>query len=173
MLTPDDNKPKVKGRIITTIGRPRRCGRWSSGSSRLPAGRCAEQEAADRLEPNAERHSEQWRQWRDSDQWKQWNRTIAPVIAAGARSAAAGRQAGGEILFDVIALRFADRQGGYTRVLRLAKPRWATPALARSSNWSARTTECGRRRPSRRSIRRVGEPETGSPTRVRYRPPST
>ena len=28
----DDNAPKVKGRIITTLKRPRRFARWSSGA---------------------------------------------------------------------------------------------------------------------------------------------
>ncbi len=81
-------------------------------------------EAADELEPNADRNSEQWRAWRQSDRWQEWSRTIAPVVAARRRALRLlGDKQAVKILFDDIAPRFADRQGGYTRVLRLAKPR--------------------------------------------------
>ena len=59
-----------------------------------------------------------------SDQWQEWNRTIAPVVAARRRALRLlGDKQAVRILFDEIAPRFADRHGGYTRVLRLAKPR--------------------------------------------------
>ena len=81
-------------------------------------------EAADELEPNADRNSEQWRAWRQSERWQEWSRTIAPVVAARRRALRLlGDKQAVKILFDDIAPRFADRQGGYTRVLRLAKPR--------------------------------------------------
>ncbi len=120
----DDNKPKVKGRIITTIEKAKEVRPLVERCITIARRTLPQQEAADRLEPNAERHSEQWRQWRDSDQWKEWNRTIAPVIAARRRALRLlGDKQAVRILFDEIAPRFADRQGGYTRVLRLATPR--------------------------------------------------
>ena len=82
------------------------------------------QEAADDLETDAERHSEQWRAWRHSQQWQEWNQAIAPVVAARRRALRLlGDKQAVRILFEEIAPRFADRAGGYTRVLRLAKPR--------------------------------------------------
>ena len=82
------------------------------------------QEAADQLETDAERHSDAWRAWRKSDQWQEWNQAIAPVVAARRRAVTLlGSKEAVQILFDELAPRFADRPGGYTRILRLAKPR--------------------------------------------------
>ena len=82
------------------------------------------QNAADELEPSAERNSEQWRAWRHSDRWQQWNKEIAPVVNARRRALRLlGDKQAVKILFDDIAPRYTDRKGGYTRVLRLSKPR--------------------------------------------------
>ena len=77
------------------------------------------------MEPDAERNSEQWRAWRKSDAVAaSGTRPIAPVVAARRRALRLlGDKQAVPILFDDIAPRFADRDGGYTRVLRLAKPR--------------------------------------------------
>jgi large subunit ribosomal protein L17 len=116
--------PKVKGRIITTIEKAKEVRPVVERCITIARRALPHQEAADQLEPNTERHSEQWRQWRNSDQWKQWNKAIAPVVAARRRALRMlGDKQAVRILFDEIAPRFADRNGGYTRVLRLAKPR--------------------------------------------------
>ena len=76
------------------------------------------------LGADADRNSEQWRAWRQSEQWQEWNQAIAPVVAARRRTLRLlGDKQAVRILFEDIAPRFADRPGGYTRVLRLAKPR--------------------------------------------------
>ena len=82
------------------------------------------QASADELGTTSDRGSEQWKSWRDSDQWTTWNQAIAPVVAARRRCLRllGDKQAVG-ILFADIAPRFSDRPGGYTRILRLAKPR--------------------------------------------------
>ena len=120
----EDNKPKVKGRIITTIEKAKEVRPLVERVITIARRSLVQQEAADRLEPNTERHSDQWRQWRDSDQWKEWNQAIAPVVAARRRALRLlGDKQAVKILFDDIAPRFADRPGGYTRILRLATPR--------------------------------------------------
>jgi large subunit ribosomal protein L17 len=120
----DDNKPKVKGRIITTIEKAKEVRPLVERVITIARRTLTQQEAADHLEPNTERHSDEWRRWRDSDQWKEWVHTIAPVVAARRRALRLlGDKQAVRILFDEIAPRFADRPGGYTRVLRLAKPR--------------------------------------------------
>ena len=49
---------------------------------------------------------------------------MAPVVAARRRALQLlGNKQAVRILFSELAPRFADRPGGYTRVLRLAKPR--------------------------------------------------
>jgi large subunit ribosomal protein L17 len=76
------------------------------------------------LEPNADRNSDQWRSWRNSERWHEWNQTIAPVVAARRRALQLlGDKQAVRILFEEIAPRYVGRNGGYTRVLRLAKPR--------------------------------------------------
>jgi large subunit ribosomal protein L17 len=120
----DKNKPKVKGRIITTIEKAKEVRPLVEKCITLARNTLPQQQAADELEPSAERHSEQWRAWRTSEQWREWNQAIAPVVAARRRALRLlGDKQAVRILFEDIAPRFADRDGGYTRVLRLAKPR--------------------------------------------------
>jgi large subunit ribosomal protein L17 len=120
----DDNRPKVKGRIITTLEKAKevrplveRC--ITLARKALPA-----QQAADALNTTAERNTEAWKKWRKSEQYQQWNKAIAPLVAARRRAITLlGDKKAVKILFAEVAPRFVDRAGGYTRVLRLAKPR--------------------------------------------------
>jgi large subunit ribosomal protein L17 len=120
----EDNKPKVKGRIITTIQKAKEARPLVERCITIACRALPQQEAAERLQPDAERHSEAWREWRTSDRWQEWNKTIAPVVAARRRvQQLLGNKEAVRVLFAEIAPRFVDRPGGYTRVLRLAKPR--------------------------------------------------
>jgi large subunit ribosomal protein L17 len=120
----DDNKPKVKGRIITTIEKAKEVRPLVERCITIARRALPHQEAADGLEPQTARNSEQWRAWRQSERWQEWNQKIAPVVAARRRALRLlGDKQAVRILFEDIAPRFADRDGGYTRVLRLAKPR--------------------------------------------------
>jgi large subunit ribosomal protein L17 len=120
----DDNKPKVKGRIITTLPKAKEVRplvEWCVSVARraLPA-----KEAAEKLGPGAERGTQAWRAWRDSERWTEWNQAMAPVVDARRRLLRVlGSKQAVRVLFDTIAPRFTERPGGYTRVLRLAKPR--------------------------------------------------
>jgi large subunit ribosomal protein L17 len=116
--------PKVPGRIITTLQKAKEVRPLLERCITLARRALPHQEAADELEPNADRDSPQWRAWRESDRWQEWNRTIAPVVAARRRALRLlGDKEAVQILFDEIAPRLSERSGGYTRVLRLAKPR--------------------------------------------------
>jgi large subunit ribosomal protein L17 len=120
----DDNKPKVKGRIITTLEKAKEVRPFIERCITIARHALPHQEAADHLEPAAKRNSDEWRAWRTSDRWREWNQTIAPVVTARRRvMQLLGDKQAVRILFDEIAPRFADRDGGYTRVMRLAKPR--------------------------------------------------
>jgi large subunit ribosomal protein L17 len=120
----EENKPKVKGRIITTIEKAKEVRPLVERCITIARIALPHQEKADHLEPSAERNSEQWRAWRTSPRWQEWNQAIAPVVNARRRALRLlGSKQAVRILFDDIAPRFADRDGGYTRVLRLAKPR--------------------------------------------------
>ncbi|MEE8451603.1 MAG: L17 family ribosomal protein [Thermoguttaceae bacterium] len=120
----DDNAPKVRGRIVTTLPKAKEVRPLVERCITIARRALPDLEAADRLEPDAERNSEQWRTWRQSDQYREWNQAIAPVLAARRRLIKLlGDKKAVQILFDDIAPRFEDRPGGYTRILRLAKPR--------------------------------------------------
>ena len=129
MLTERDaegerNPPKVKGRIITTLQKAKEVRPLVERCITIARRALPHQEAADRLEPDADRDSESWRAWRRGEDWLEWNHTIAPVVAARRRLLRLlGDKRAVRILFDEIAPRFADRCGGYTRILRLATPR--------------------------------------------------
>ncbi|TWU26864.1 50S ribosomal protein L17 [Novipirellula galeiformis] len=120
----DDNAPKVTGRIITTLHKAKevrplveKC--ITIAKKSIPAAEEARKYAAP-----AERGSDAYKKWRTSDDWKKWAAARAPVVAAQRRVVQLiGDRQATSILFDTIAERFVERPGGYTRILRLAKPR--------------------------------------------------
>ena len=74
------------------------------------------------FESKAERGSEEWKAWRKSDTWRKWADARSPGITARRRVYAMIRDKQAvEILFSRIAPRFTEREGGYTRIMRLAK----------------------------------------------------
>jgi len=116
--------PKVPGRIITTLQKAKEVRPLLERCITIARRALPYQEAAEDLEPDADRDSPQWRAWRESPRWQEWNQAIAPAVAARRRALRLlGDKEAVQILFDEIAPRFEDREGGYTRVLRLAKPR--------------------------------------------------
>jgi large subunit ribosomal protein L17 len=120
----EKNAPKVKGRIITTIQKAKEVRPLVERCITIARRVLPRLEAAEKLEPDAERHSEKWRAWRGSKAWYEWNEAIAPVLAARRRVLRLlGDKQAMRILFEDVAPRMADRPGGYTRILRLAHPR--------------------------------------------------
>jgi large subunit ribosomal protein L17 len=120
----ENNKPKVKGRIITTLQKAKEARPLVERCVTIARRALAHQRAAEELNTTASRHSDQWWAWRRSSQWREWNRAVAPVVAARRQALRLlGNKQAVRILFDELAGRFADRAGGYTRVLHLAKPR--------------------------------------------------
>jgi large subunit ribosomal protein L17 len=120
----EDNAPKIKGRIITTIQKAKEVRPLVERCVTIARYAVEQQGVAAELGPDADRHSEKWRKWRESPQWQEWNQAMAPVINARRRVLRLlGNKQAVKILFEDIAPRFADRDGGYTRVLRLPKPR--------------------------------------------------
>lgn len=120
----DENPPKVKGRIVTTLPKAKEVRPLVERCITIARRSLAAREAASEHSTDAERNSSEWRSWRESDRWHQWNQAIAPEVAARRRAyQLLGDKEAVKILFEEIAPRFADRPGGYTRVLKLAQPR--------------------------------------------------
>lgn len=120
----DQNIPKVKGRIVTTLHKAKEVRPLVEKCITIARKSLEHQRAAEQFATSAERNTEAWRQWRASEDWKQWCDAISPAVAARRRALQLlGDKEAVSILFEEIAPRFEDRDGGYTRVLRLAKPR--------------------------------------------------
>ena len=69
-------------------------------------------------------HPAEWRTWRKGDNWNKWANAIAPAVNARRRLVQLlGDKQAVSILIAEIAPRFKDRDGGYTRIVKLAKPR--------------------------------------------------
>ncbi|HWA98321.1 MAG TPA: bL17 family ribosomal protein, partial [Pirellulales bacterium] len=114
----------VRGRIITTLEKAKEVRPLVEKCITIARHSLSATEEAGKYATDAERQSEAWKTWRKSPQYKQWNAAIAPVVAARRRALELlGNKQAVKVLFDDIAPRFADRDGGYTRILRLAKPR--------------------------------------------------
>ncbi len=120
----DPNPPKVKGRIITTISKAKEVRPLVEKCVTIAKKSLLAEEEAAKHGTSAERNSEPWKKWRESDKWKSWSAAIAPAVAGRRRCLQLlGDKAAVRALFDEVAGRFADRPGGYTRIIRLAKPR--------------------------------------------------
>lgn len=123
---PPENLPKQesKGRIVTTLAKAKEVRPLVEKCITIARRALIAQAEAGLYATTAERNSDQWRTWRDSDEWYRWNQAIAPALTARRRIIKLlGNKRAVRALFDEIAPRFADRNGGYTRILRLASPR--------------------------------------------------
>ncbi len=122
--THDDNAPKVKGRVVTTLQKAKEVRPLVEKCITLARHSLIHEENAGAHATDANRNSAEWKEWRGSDKWQQWNRAMAPSVAARRHVLRLlGDKQAVSVLFNEIAPRFADRNGGYTRVLRLATPR--------------------------------------------------
>ena len=120
----DDNKPKVKGRMITTISKAKEVRPLVEKCITVARRGLVAEDAAVEFGTKADRGSDSWKSWRKSDRWNKWNQAIAPSVAARRRCLQLlGDKQAVSVLFSQVAPRFTDRPGGYTRILRLAKPR--------------------------------------------------
>jgi large subunit ribosomal protein L17 len=120
----DPNPPKVKGRIVTTLHKAKEVRPLVEKCITIARKSLPYAEQAAEFESTADRNSEQWRDWRKSENWQRWCEARAPIVAARRRALKLlGDKEAVKVLFEEVAPRFADRDGGYTRILQLAKPR--------------------------------------------------
>ncbi|MBA2114434.1 bL17 family ribosomal protein [Bremerella alba] len=124
------NTPKVKGRIVTTMHKAKELRPYVEKCITVAKNAIPHLREAEKFATKAKPNTPEYKEWRNSDQWQQWNAAMAPALAARRRVVAMlGNQRAVEILFDEVAPRFVDRDGGYTRILKLAKPRLGDAGL--------------------------------------------
>ena len=120
----DPNPPKVKGRIITTLEKAKEIRPLVEKCVTIARRALKHEQAAEAFATSAERGTEQWKQWRQSPNGRSGARRVARPsrLAVGLCSCWVIPTAV-RVLFEEVAPRFADRNGGYTRIMRLPKPR--------------------------------------------------
>lgn len=117
-------QPKVAGRIVTTLPKAKELRPIVEKLVTLARKAAVHSAKANAFSTTAERNSEEWNKWRDSDAGRQWVATNAPALALRRQAFAELRdEKAVDVLFNELATRFADRAGGYTRVVRLASVR--------------------------------------------------
>jgi large subunit ribosomal protein L17 len=118
------NAAKNPGRIITTLPKAKEVRPLLERCVTIARKALKHLRAAKELEVVADRGTQEWKRWRESERWQEWNHAMAPALAARRRLLQIiGNEAAVRILVDIVAPRFEDRNGGYTRILRLFERR--------------------------------------------------
>lgn len=116
--------PKFRGRVVTTLQKAKEVRPLVERCITIAKKAVPHVEKAEQLSSGEDRNSDAWQQWRKSEKWQEWAQARAPIVNARRKVFSILRDKEAvEILFDEIAPRYLEREGGYTRIMKLAKPR--------------------------------------------------
>jgi large subunit ribosomal protein L17 len=114
-------QPKVAGRIVTTVPKAKELRPIVEKLVTMARKARKISDSAAEFSTQAERGTDAWKAWRESEAGKNWVKVTAPALALRRRAFSELRDAVAvDILFSELAAKFADRTGGYTRIVRLA-----------------------------------------------------
>jgi len=120
----EENQPKIKGRIVTTLHKAKEVRPLIEKCVTIARKSLNDLESASEHATSAKRNTAEWRTWRKGEGWRKWATAMAPAVTARRRLVQLlGDKQAVSILVAEIAPRFKDRDGGYTRIVKLAKPR--------------------------------------------------